>query len=86
MHEPLINVPLYGHVCRVFDSSEAIAKRGETRYFYRFSQLLIYVVWVWLSCLTPLSINNISVTSWRSVLLVEETGVPGENSRPFASH
>jgi hypothetical protein len=23
--------------------------------------------------------NNISVTSWRSVLLVEETGVPGEN-------
>jgi hypothetical protein len=23
--------------------------------------------------------NNISVISWRSVLLVEETGVPGEN-------
>ena len=23
--------------------------------------------------------NNISVMSWRSVLLVEETGVPGEN-------
>ena len=23
--------------------------------------------------------NNISITSWRSVLLVEETGVPGEN-------
>jgi hypothetical protein len=27
--------------------------------------------------------NNISVISWRSVLLVEETGVPGE-SRPIA--
>jgi hypothetical protein len=26
--------------------------------------------------------NNISVLSWRSVLLVEETGVPGENDRP----
>ena len=26
--------------------------------------------------------NNISVISWRSVLLVEETGVPGENYRP----
>jgi len=26
--------------------------------------------------------NNISVTSWRSVLLVEESGVPGENHRP----
>jgi uncharacterized lipoprotein YajG len=29
--------------------------------------------------------NNISVISWRSVLLVEETG-PGENHRPVASH
>jgi len=26
--------------------------------------------------------NNISVISWRSVLLVEESGVPGENHRP----
>ena len=24
--------------------------------------------------------NNISAISWRSVLLVEETGVPGENN------
>jgi hypothetical protein len=30
--------------------------------------------------------NNISVISWRSVLLVEETGVPVENHRPVASH
>jgi hypothetical protein len=30
--------------------------------------------------------NNISVILWRSVLLVEETGVPGENHRPVASH
>ena len=28
-------------------------------------------------CITPL--KNVSVISWRSVLLVEETGVPGEN-------
>ena len=28
--------------------------------------------------------NNISVISWWSVLLVEETGVPGENHRPAA--
>ena len=26
--------------------------------------------------------NNISVISWESVLLMEETGVPGENHRP----
>ena len=30
--------------------------------------------------------NNISVISWLSVLLVEETGVPGENQRPATSH
>ena len=30
--------------------------------------------------------NNISVISWPSVLLVEETGVPGENHQPVASH
>ena len=30
--------------------------------------------------------NNISVISWLSVLLVEETKIPGENHRPVASH
>jgi len=30
--------------------------------------------------------NNISVILWRSVVLVEETGVPGENHGPVASH
>jgi hypothetical protein len=30
--------------------------------------------------------NNISVMSWRSALLVEETGIPRENHRPAASH
>ena len=30
--------------------------------------------------------NNISVISWRSVLLVEESGVPEENHQPVTSH
>ena len=30
--------------------------------------------------------NNISIISWLPVLLVEETGVPGDNHRPVASH
>ena len=30
--------------------------------------------------------NNISVILWRSVLMVEETGIPGENHQPFANH
>jgi hypothetical protein len=32
------------------------------------------------------TLNNISVISWRSVLLVEEIGVPGENHRHATSH
>jgi hypothetical protein len=32
------------------------------------------------------TLNNISVILWRSVLLVEETGVPRENHRPVPSH
>ena len=30
--------------------------------------------------------NNISIISWRSIQLVEEIGVPGENHRIAASH
>jgi hypothetical protein len=30
--------------------------------------------------------NNISVISWWSVLLADETGVSGENYRPVASN
>jgi hypothetical protein len=30
--------------------------------------------------------NIISAISWQSVLLVDETGVHGENQRPVASH
>jgi hypothetical protein len=35
---------------------------------------------VW--CITPLS----KVLSWRSGLLMEETGIPGENHRPVTSN
>jgi hypothetical protein len=33
-----------------------------------------------------ITFNNISAISWRSVLLVEETGGPGEKHRPVATH
>ena len=32
------------------------------------------------------TVNDITVIAWRSVLLVEEAGVPGENQRPATSH
>jgi len=40
---------------------------------------------IWLMVIHA-TFKNISVISWLSVLLVEETGVPRENHRPVASH
>ena len=47
-----------------------------------------WMILCWFVCLMVFNatFNNISVISWRSVLLVEETGGPGENHRPVASH
>jgi len=42
-----------------------------------------HMVWIMVFNAT---LNNISVISWRSVLLVAETRVPGEDHRPVASH
>ena len=39
----------------------------------------------WVMVFIP-TFHNISVISWQSVLLVEVTGVPGENHRPVTSH
>jgi hypothetical protein len=46
-----------------------------THYFERVSVMVINATF-----------NFISAILWRSVLLVEETGVRGENYRPVASH
>jgi hypothetical protein len=40
----------------------------------------------WLGGFIVFIANNISVISWRSVLLVEKTGVHREDHRPAASH
>jgi hypothetical protein len=45
----------------------------------------VEALWFYCSQNFKLSFNNIAVISWRSVLLVEKTGVPGENHRPAAS-
>ena len=52
-----------------------------------FAQLL-YFNWIKVYRFIVLNVpfNNISVISWRSVLLVEETGVPSKNHLPVASH
>jgi hypothetical protein len=56
--------------------------------FNRGSGYLLFADWikmVWFMVFNA-AFNNISVISWRSVLLVEQTGVSGENHRPDASH
>jgi hypothetical protein len=43
----------------------------------------------WVRCTVIMfraTFNTILAISWRSVLLMEETGVPGEIHRPAASH
>jgi hypothetical protein len=40
----------------------------------------IFILWFFMAF--NATYNNISVITWRSVLLVEETGGPGENHRP----
>ena len=52
------------------------------------SRLLRRREWLVFVCLMVLNatFNNISVISWRSVLLVEETGGPGKNHWPVVNH
>ena len=54
--------------------------------FYNYNgHRMLYLPWygLWLMVIND-TVNNISVISWWSVLLVGETGVPGENHRPAA--
>jgi hypothetical protein len=50
------------------------------------TNLYIYVFIRVMAMVLNATFNNISVISWLSVLLVEETGVPRENHRPVISH
>ena len=64
-------------------------------YFLWSFWLLSIVLWLWIFLqhiwgvrvmVFNATFNNISVISWWSVLLVEETVVPRENHRPVVSH
>ena len=57
--------------------------RCKLKVFLSENNIYIYMVRVMVFNTTY---HNISVILWRSVLLVEETGVPGENHRPVVSH
>ena len=57
------------------------------RYLY-FNTFLsgFYNRFFWLTLVFNATFSNISAISWRPVLVVEETGVPGENHQPWASN
>ena len=46
----------------------------------------IFICWLVAFMVFNDTFNNISVISWQSVLLVEETGGPGENHWPVGNH
>jgi hypothetical protein len=74
------------HVCLSLDCQSDIALFGF--FSYVLFPLIFSAEYVCVVCLMVFNatFNNISAISWRSVLLVKETGVPGENHRPVASH
>jgi nucleoside-specific outer membrane channel protein Tsx len=71
---------VYSEMCltRAMNKTEVCINRGDT-FNIKPNMFVCLVVF-------NATFNNISVISWRSVLLVEETGGPGENHRPVASH
>ena len=48
--------------------------------------VMVVIHWLVLFMVFDTTFNGISVISWQSVLLVVETGVPGEGHRPVACH
>ena len=69
--EPYFHDSIYG-----FIKSQTLDKGLGSKYICLFLCLMVFNA----------TFNNISDISWRLVLLVEETGGPGENHRPVASH
>ena len=69
----------------VKEKSNGSTQNGKFK-FTAFPHIIIGLgLWVKVMDLNA-TFNNISVISWRSVLLVEETRVPGRNHRSAASH
>ena len=64
--------------------------RVETSYYHHLAFIVVQKLFLCRSVnqdvVFSVTFNNISVISWRSVLLVEEIGITEENNRPAASH
>ena len=65
------------------DRSDEVRKKSMYTINLIFHMILILDYW---SMVLNVTFNKIPVISWQSVFLLEETGAPGENHRPGASH
>jgi hypothetical protein len=66
--------------------SSISAKLSYILTYNKYKVLSEYIVGLVIFMVFIATFNNISALSWRSVLLMKETGIPGENQRPVASH
>ena len=66
------------------DSWVGFCKYSDNSFFNHTELVLLFRIFGFTLCNS--TFNNISVMSWQSALLVEETGVTGENHRSVASH
>ena len=76
--------------CVFLESSFTSMVRVETSYYHHLAFIIVQKLFLCHSVdqdvVFSVTFNNISVISWRSVLLVEEIGITEENNRPAASH
>ena len=73
----------WGLLCTLKSLANIITS-GCTDYISSWAGISLVVIGLGVMVLSA-TFNNISVISWRSVLFVEETRVPGENHRPATS-
>jgi hypothetical protein len=57
----------------------------QTTHHGRDQMIVWWVVWARVGVFN-VTFNNISIISWLSAVLVEETGIPRENHRPATNH
>jgi hypothetical protein len=80
------NIYFSSYCCNLKNSIHPLCQKCKIMWYHN----SYYVEEGFISCTSTqyfnTTFNNITVISWRSVLLVEETGVHGENHRSVASH
>ena len=77
----------------MFIKKKLFTRDWNWKHYFAAFYIKLKTIWHWNDCRVSVmfivfnaTFNNSSIISWWPVLLVDETGVPGENHRPVASH